>query len=156
MADTYFLYQHKDPITGTCMYVGMGSIDRAFKTIQRNSKYKEHFKNISPKIEIIREFSCKRQASSAERNIINLIRPALNIVMQSYRKDTIEKRIALSLAHGAVPFSVFRKSDNVFMGTFINQTEAASVCGVSRSAISNVLCGRAKSLNKYSILKEVQ
>jgi len=151
----YYVYQHKDPNTDTCMYVGMGPIKRVHKTKQRNSKYLEYFKTTLPKIEIIREFSCKKEASSAERNIINLIRPPLNIVMQGYRKDTIDKRRKLSKAHGAKPFTVIRKKDNKIIGTFINQREAAEVCGVSRSAVSNVLCGTNISLKDYTIMREV-
>ena len=156
MADSYYLYQHKDPVTDMCMYIGMGSHNRVNKTYQRNSNYMTYFKDIVPKIEVIRKFTCKKDASSAERNLINLIRPKLNIVMTSYRKDSLEKRIKLSLSHGGIPFNIFEKGTNIHIGRFINHTEAGKACGVGRTSIQNVLNGCSKSLRKHYIVKEVQ
>jgi excinuclease UvrABC nuclease subunit len=153
MADKFYLYQHKDPDTGKCVYIGAGSKKRAYKTYQRNSKYLAYFSIKKPNVEIIREFKSKKEICLAERNLINLIRPELNIVMTNHKKYSLNKRIKLSLSHGGTFFSIYCKKTNIFIGEFVNQTEAARVCGVSRSALSNVLCGRSKSLKEYNVKK---
>lgn len=147
----YFVYQHIDPETMACVYIGCGPRERVVKTTQRNEKYSDFFSKKSPIIEIIREFSTKTEALKVERNLINIIRPKLNILMSGHKKETLEKRRKLSIAHGGRSFKMTRKHDGLCIGVFINQKEASEASGASRSSISNVLAGIAKSTKYYYI-----
>jgi len=149
----YCLYQHKDPITLKCVYIGMGSEKRMNKTIQRNSLYLSYFKEQKPKIELIRKFEDKKEASRAECNIINLMRPILNIKKTGY-KESKERRAELAKSHGGGMISVYRGEE--YIGTYGSSTLAAEALNILPSGIRNVLCGLAKTTKGFTIVKEVQ